>query len=54
MVLGQMLHKIFQATLSKCQEVGVALRPEALQEFTTEEVKSTLSSLDSLDNLYVL
>lgn len=49
MILGQMLHKIFQATVFKCQKM--ALRPEALCELVTEEVKSTLTSLESLDDL---
>lgn len=48
MLFGQMLHKIFQATLTKCQEVGVV---EVLREVVMEEVRSTLTSLESLDQL---
>lgn len=51
MIFGQMLHKIFQATLARCQDAGMALGAEALCEIVTEEVKTTSSSLESLEQL---
>ena len=51
MVFGQMVHKIFQATLTKCQEVGMSLRDEALREFVMKEVNDTLTHLDFLEQL---
>ena len=51
MIFGQMLHKIFQAALARCQDVGVALGAEALYEVVMEEVKTTLTSLESLEQL---
>ena len=49
--MGQLLHQIFQATLTKCQDVGVSLRGVALREAVEEEVRRTLTSLESLDHL---
>ena len=49
MTLGQMLHKIFQATLISHQKA--ALTGGALKDAIKEEIKSTISSLDSLDRL---
>jgi hypothetical protein len=50
MIYGQMLHRIFQATLAKRQEVGVAFKAH---DFVMEEVRNTLSHLDSLEQLYM-
>ena len=52
MVLGQMLHAVFQRTLVRCQEVGVAaLQNEVLENIIREEVKKTITSLVTLDRL---
>ena len=51
MVIGQMLHKIFQATLIKCQESARSLRGELLHQAITKEVRSVVTCLDSLDHL---
>lgn len=45
--MGQLLHQIFQAALTKCQEVGGV----ALRAAVEEEVRSTLTSLQTLDYL---
>ncbi len=56
MFFGQILHKVFQATLVKCQEEGVPLKLKdtmcTLQEAIAKEMKDTLTSLESLDNLW--
>ena len=51
MIMGQLLHKVFQATIVKCQELGEALRGEALHQLITEEARSVLKSLDCLEHL---
>ena len=51
MILGQMLHKVFQSTLMRCQEEGASLRGEALVKAIRQSAESTVSALESLDNL---
>ncbi len=51
MILGQILHKVFQTTLMKYQKEGASLRGKALENFIKKSVEETVSALDSLDNL---
>ena len=47
MILGQMLHKIYQATLNNYHEVDEDVRVMMLEK----EIERTVTSLDSLDSL---
>ena len=51
MIMGQMLHKVFQAAVVKCQEDGSSLRGGTLEIFIRQSTEDTVSALDSLDNL---
>ena len=53
MVMGRMLHVIFQNTLVRRQEVGVANaeRGVALGRIVGEEIAKVVSSLSSADQL---
>ena len=63
LVLGQMLHRIFQTIATKYEETGGSQVPQgahredingtltSLQDAVIEEMKSTLTSMDSLDHL---
>ena len=51
MILGQLLHKIFQATLIKYQQMDVALGDVSLGDIIKMEVKKIITSLESLDHL---
>lgn len=51
MVLGQMLHKVFQATLMRCQAADMTLSGAALLEAINKEVKCSITSLEALDSL---
>lgn len=49
MILGQMLHKVFQTAVVKCQDES--LRGEPLETYIKQTVENTVLALDSLDNL---
>lgn len=51
MVIGQMLHRVFQATLMKYQKMGVALDGVALKDAISEEIRNIVTSFESLDRL---
>ncbi len=48
MIIGQFLHKIYQATLSRLQGVSGSL---ALRDLIKEEMEIVITSLESLDHL---
>ena len=51
MIIGQMLHKLFQSTIMRCQEEEGLLRGEKLEDVIKESAESIVLSLESLDNL---
>lgn len=51
MVIGKMLHEVFQRVLLRRQDVGVALVGVDLREAIMKEIQSTVSTLDSLNQL---
>lgn len=51
MILGQMLHKVFQAILMRCQEMGGDMRGVALEEALKKEAGNVVTSLESLNHL---
>ena len=52
MILGQLLHTVFQGTLRRCNSINmIVLQKEALEMVIREEVKKTIFSLETLDRL---
>ena len=51
MIMGRMLHEVFQRVLLRRQEVGVSMRGMALKDAVMEEIRGVVSTLESLDQL---
>ena len=51
MVIGRMLHEVFQRVLSIRQDVGVSLMGVALRDTVMKEIQSVVSTVESLDQL---
>ena len=51
MVVGKMLHEVFQRVLLRRQEEGAALRDKALKDTVSREIQSVVSTLESLNQL---
>lgn len=51
MIIGRMLHEVFQRVLLRRQEVDVLLRGVALKAGIMEEIKGVISTLESLNDL---
>ena len=51
MVIGRMLHEVFQRVLLRRQEEGAALRDKALKDAVSREIQSVVSTLESLNQL---
>ena len=51
MIIGRMLHEVFQQVLLRRQEVGVSLRGVALKAAVMEGIRGVISTLESLNDL---
>ena len=51
MIIGRLLHEVFQRVLLRRQEVGVLLRGVALKDAVIEEIGGVVSTLESLNDL---
>ena len=51
MIIGRMLHEVFQRVLVTKQEVGVSLVGVALRDTIKKEIQSVVSEVESLDQL---
>lgn len=51
MIVGRMLHEVFQRVLVRRQKVGVSTRGVALKAVVMEEIKGVVSTLESLNDL---
>ena len=51
MIIGRMLHEVFQRVLLRRQEMGVSLRGVALKDAVMEEITGVVSTLESLNDL---
>lgn len=51
MIIGRLLHEVFQRVLLRQQEVGMLLRGVALKDAVIEEIGGVVSTLESLNDL---